>query len=158
MNMKPEQSPFHADRSLFEAVANLGSPVACPEDMVLFRQGEECPGLFVLKSGRTTLQMNCESGEVCSEFEAEGGSLLGLPAILSGEKYSLTAVALRAADVGFVKRDDFLDLINSSSALSLKALQVMAAETRAARAALMEALERRRVLKQICDGSMESEG
>jgi len=56
-----------------------------------------------------------------------------------------------------VKCNDFLDLMNPSPALSLGALQVMAAETRAARAALMDALERQRELKRIGNGSLPSE-
>lgn len=155
--MIPARSPFHADPLLFEAIVVLANPVPCPNDTVLFRQGDECSGLFTLKSGGATLEMDCENGEVCAEFAADGGSLLGLPAVLSGEKYSLTTVALRGSDVGFVKRNDFLDLMNSSPALSLGALQVMAAETRAARAALIDALERQRELKRIGNGSLPSE-
>jgi len=142
--MNSESSPFRADRPLFGAIANLTRPVPYPEGTVLFRQGSECFGLFVLRSGLVVLEMACENGEVCASFVADDRSLLGLSALLSGERYSLSALARRDSVVGFVKRDDFLARMSSNPTLSLKALQVMAAETRAARAALVEALERQR--------------
>lgn len=143
--MAPAQSPFHADTSLLSAVAELASPVPCLADTVVFRQGEECAGLFVLKRGHATLEMECGDAGLCTVFEADDGSLLGLPALISGERYSLTATIAGGSEIGFVQRNSFLGLMNACPRLSLKALQVMAAETRAARKALVEALQRHRL-------------
>jgi len=144
--MNSEPSPFSADSALVEALSERAVPVSCPKDRVLFRQGEECLGVFVLQSGHANLEMLSDTGEAVARFATGDGSLLGLPAVFSGEKYSLTAYAQAGSDVRFVERGSFFDLIGSTPALSLKVLQVVAAETRAARAALVDALARQHQL------------
>lgn len=148
-----EPSPFSADSGLIEALSERAVPVLCPEDRVLFRQGEECLGVFILRSGHATLEMLSNTGEVVARFATGDGSLLGLPAVFSGEKYSLTAIALRSSNVRFVESGSFLDLMGSNPALSLKVLQVTAAETRAARAALVDALARQQLHKRSGNGA-----
>jgi CRP-like cAMP-binding protein len=66
------------------------------------------------------------------------GSLLGLPAIIGNEKYTLTATACRGSDIRFVTREDFEDLIRQKPSLSQLLLHVLAAEVRSARQALSE--------------------
>jgi CRP-like cAMP-binding protein len=148
-----ESSPFSADSAFIDALSERAVPVSCPEDRVLFRQGEECAGLFVLRSGHAILEMRSNTGEVVARFGTGDGSLLGLPAVFSGETYSLTAVAQQDSSVSFVERGSFLDLIWLNPALSLKMLQVIAAETRAARAALVDALSRQQLHKRSGNGS-----
>ena len=109
--------------------------------------------MFVLRSGHATLEMRSNTGEVVARFATGDGSLLGLPAVFSGETYSLTAVAQRGSIVSFVERGSFLDLMGSNPAFSLKVLQVIAAETRAARAALVDALSRQQLHKRSGNGA-----
>ena len=142
--MNSEPSPFSADSVLIDALLEGSVAAPCPEDSVLFRQGDECVGLFVLLSGHAILEMLSNCGEVVARFATGDGSLLGLPAVFSGEKYSLTAIAQAGSDVRVVQRSSFLDLMGADPALSLKVLQVIAAETRAARAALVDVLARKR--------------
>jgi len=66
------------------------------------------------------------------------GSLLGLPAIIGNEPYTLTAKARKGSDVRFVSRDDFEDLMRAEPSLTLNVLKVLATEVRAARKALAE--------------------
>ena len=72
-----EPSPFSADSTLIDALSERAVPVSCPEDRVLFRQGEECLGLFVLRTGHATLEMQSNIGEVVARFAMGAGSLLG---------------------------------------------------------------------------------
>jgi CRP-like cAMP-binding protein len=64
------------------------------------------------------------------------GSLLGLPGLISGEPYTLTAIARNGARVSFVSRDDFTSLMQTNPLMALKMLEVLAAEVRSARHAL----------------------
>jgi CRP-like cAMP-binding protein len=64
------------------------------------------------------------------------GSILGLPALISDQPYSLTAIAGAGAQVRFVGRSEFFSLMQSNPLLSLKMLKVLAAEVRTARKAL----------------------
>ncbi|MGB0081443.1 MAG: cyclic nucleotide-binding domain-containing protein [Terracidiphilus sp.] len=152
--MNSEPSPYSADSALIDALSDGAVPVSCPEDVVLFRQGEECAGVFILKTGQATLEMLSDTGEVVARFATGDGSLLGLPAVFSDEKYSLTAVAQQGSNVSFVERGRFLDLMKSNPAFYLKVLQVIAAETRAARAALVDVLSRQQRPRRSGNGSI----
>ncbi|MFZ0337478.1 MAG: cyclic nucleotide-binding domain-containing protein, partial [Terracidiphilus sp.] len=70
--------------------------------------------MFILKTGQATLEMLSDTGEVVARFATGDGSLLGLPAVFSDEKYSLTAVAQQGSNVSFVERGRFLDLMKSN--------------------------------------------
>ena len=131
-------SPFVADRSLLQAREERSQPIPCVEDRILFRQGEDAIGLFILRSGEASLVLRTELKEVAICLVAPAGSLLGLPAIIGNEQYSLTATARRGSDVRFVTRENFEDLIRANPSWSLLLLQVLAAEVRSARQALAE--------------------
>jgi CRP-like cAMP-binding protein len=67
---------------------------------------------------------------------AGSGSVLGLPAVVANKPYTATADTLPGAEVNFVSREDFIELMRTVPLLSLKVLQVLAAEVRSARQAL----------------------
>jgi CRP-like cAMP-binding protein len=69
---------------------------------------------------------------------ASSGSVLGLPAVVGGEPYSLTATMRKDSEVRFVSRADFESLIQDEPSLFPSVLQVLAAEVRSARLALSE--------------------
>lgn len=127
-----------------EALGRLSVPQRADGDRILFQQGEPCCGLFILKSGDAVLEMRIDSGPPIVRFEVPGGSLLGLPAVVANQPYSLTATALLGSEVSFVNRTEAMNLLASNAALSLKALQVVAAETRAARLEMASLIDQRR--------------
>jgi CRP-like cAMP-binding protein len=71
-------------------------------------------------------------------FPAQSGSLLGLPAVVANEPYTLTAIAREGSEVKFVTHDDYEDITRAQPSLALMVLQVLAHEVRAARQALSE--------------------
>jgi CRP-like cAMP-binding protein len=81
--------------------------------------------------------MNSPSGEEVMSIDATAGSLLGLPGLIGDEPYSLTAVARKDAELCFISRDEFTNLMRTNPLLSLKVLQVLAAEVRSARQAIL---------------------
>jgi CRP-like cAMP-binding protein len=64
--------------------------------------------------------------------------VLGLPGLIGNEPYTLTATARSGAKLGFITRDDFTALMQSDPLMSLKVLQVLAAEVRSARQAILQ--------------------
>jgi CRP-like cAMP-binding protein len=110
----------------------------CDGDRVLFRQGDDPTGLYILHKGNVTLTMDSAQGKTFLSTQAEAGSLLGLPGLVGNEPYSLTAIARQGAELGFVTRDQFNELMKSDPLLALKILQVLAAEVRSARNAILQ--------------------
>lgn len=136
--MQLDPTAFVADRELVEALVSRATPIACNSDRVLFRQGDDPAGLYILEDGRATVSMLSVSGEPIISFETAPGSLLGLPGVVSGQPYTLTAVARAGAQVCFVSHDQFKAFMQSFPLLAFKVLQVLAAEVSAARRAISQ--------------------
>ena len=136
--MKRDSSAFVADRELIQTLEKRSQPVSCSEDQVLFCQGEAPIGLYILQSGEAALVMRSESGEEVMCLLAAAGSLIELHAIVGNKPYTLTATARKGSEVQFVPRVDYEDLTQAEPLLCFKLLDVLAAEVRAARNALLE--------------------
>ncbi len=114
-------------------------PIPCDTDRILFRQGDAPVGLYILEKGEVTLAMSSPEGTPIMSFETTAGSLLGLPGIIGNQPYSLTGIAHAGARISYIPRDDFTALMQADPLLSLKILQVLAAEVRSARARYLHA-------------------
>jgi CRP-like cAMP-binding protein len=136
VNLAP--SAFVADSTLLDALEQRSQKVPCDEERPLFKQGDPPVGVYVVRKGKVALTMQSPGGEVVMQIQATPGSLLGLPGLIGNEPYSLSAVAMSGAEVGFVVRDDFSALIQADPQLSFKVLQVLAAEVRTARQAIFD--------------------
>jgi CRP-like cAMP-binding protein len=133
-----KDSIFAADHELMQALEERSQPILCSNGRILFCQEEAPRGLYILQGGEAALTMKSASGKLVMCLRAEAGSLLGLPAIIANEPYSMTAMARKGSEVRFVTRHDFEDLMRAQPSLSLKVLPVLAAEVRAARQAFSE--------------------
>lgn len=133
-----KRNPFTADHKLVNALSQRSDPVTCSEDRVLFCQGEPASGLYILRFGAAILTLKSEAGRTAMCFQAHASSLLGLPAIIGNEPYTLTAIAQKGSVVRYVAREEFEDLIRVEPSLLVMVSQVVAAEVIAAREAIAE--------------------
>jgi CRP-like cAMP-binding protein len=136
--MKMDASAFVADPGLVEALKQHSSPVTCDEDRVLFNQGDSPDGLYIFHRGGVRLIMRSQMGDTLMNMPAIEGSLLGLPGLVGGSPYSLSALAQKGAQVSFVSREEFAKVMLSVPAIAVGILRVLAAEVRTARMALVE--------------------
>jgi CRP/FNR family transcriptional regulator len=134
--MKLDPSAFVADPELIKALEKRSTAISCGDDRVLFTQGDNPQGLYIIDEGETTLTMTSPTGEELVSVQATVGSLLGLPGLIGNEPYSLTAIARNGARLSFIPRDEVTSLMRTVPPLALKMLQVLAAEVRSARNAL----------------------
>lgn len=136
--MKFDSSAFVADETLVAALRARAIPIDCTQDRVLFRQGAPASGLYILHSGEATLRLDSSSGDSIVSMAAAPGSLLGLPGLVGDRAYSMTAEAKKGAEISFLSRESFQQLMLTEPALSMKILQVLAAEVRTARMAMAQ--------------------
>jgi CRP-like cAMP-binding protein len=136
--VKLDPAAFHADPELLSGLEPKSAPIECSDYRVLFRQGDNPDGLYILKSGCATLTMNSAQGKQLVSIEPDPGSVFGLPGLIGNEPFTLTAVAHPGAVVGYISRDEFLAIMSTDQRLSFKVLQVLAAEVRSARKALRD--------------------
>ncbi len=135
---KTATSAFVGDPELIERLESCATRLHCDVERILFRQGDAPVGLYIVRSGEATLNMNSPSGQAVMSLRAGPGSLLGLPGVLGNMPYTLSASAQAGTELSFVTREAFSEIMLSEPQLSLRLLQVLAAEVRSARQSLTD--------------------
>jgi CRP-like cAMP-binding protein len=129
-----------ASRQLASAVEKRAKPITPSTSRILFRQGDEPDVVYYLKAGEATLTMHAAEKTILSAL-VPAGSLLGLPAIMGNKPYSMTATAVRQAEVYRISRDDFKQMIVQAE-LCFDVVRILAGEVHSARVALGDCLNR----------------
>jgi CRP/FNR family transcriptional regulator len=130
-------SAFVADPDLLEELEKRAQPITVGPDHVLFHQGDQPKGVYIVQRGSVILT-NVLDGDALLSVEAGPGSLLGVPAVVGSKPYSLTAEAVGGAEVSLLSCDHFVHLMHTEPLLSFRVLQVLAEEVRFAREALAQ--------------------
>ena len=99
-----------------------------PGNALLFVEGQQPRGVYVLCSGRAKLFTTSREGKVLIFKIAEAGEVLGLSAVISGEPFELTAETAGPCQVNFVEREALLRLIENNPELGLHTTQVLSRE------------------------------
>lgn len=86
-----------------------------PKGSVLFVEGEQPRGVFILCSGKAKLTTSSTQGKTLIVKIAEPGEVLGASAAILDRMYELSAETLEPAQVNFIKRDDFMRFLNAHS-------------------------------------------
>lgn len=90
---------------------------------VLFVEGEEPRGVFIVCSGRAKLTTSSSEGKTLIVKIAEPGEVLGASSSILGTPYEVSAETLEPSQMNFIKRDDFLRFINGNSEACMHAAQ-----------------------------------
>jgi len=94
---------------------------------VLFHAGEPCRGAFLIRSGRIKLSLEGNEDLYPTRFLGEG-TVVGLPATLSGEAYSLTAETAERCRLSFIPRRKLLNLVRRDAAVATQILLLLSEE------------------------------
>lgn len=131
-DMSQVSTSFVADPELIQELEKRAKPISPGLNRVLFHQGDEPTGVYLLRKGSAKLTSRTD-GEEIFNVKVGAGSLLGLPAVVGMKPYSLTAEALEDAELSMVSCADFVDLLQKDPSLPFRLLQVLASEVRFAR-------------------------
>jgi len=107
-----------------------------PKGAVLFRMGEPAFGIFLLRKGSLSLQLESGEGKVLVDRTVTPDSIVGLPSTLSGGRYSLTAVTLEESDLALVDRPSLIELVKSDPSIGLELMCALGEEVLEMRAIL----------------------
>jgi CRP/FNR family transcriptional regulator, cyclic AMP receptor protein len=107
--------------------------VSCfPEASVVFLEGQDARGVYILCQGRAKLSTTNADGKSMILKIAEPGTILGLHACISGKPHELTVETLQPAQLAFVRRDDFLRFLNHHPDACLRAAEHLARDCQSA--------------------------
>lgn len=99
--------------SAVEALDTVKFTGLYPKGSLLFVEGEEPRGVFILCSGRAKLTTSSTEGKTLIVKIAEAGEVLGASATILGKPYEVSAETIEPSQLNFIKRDDFLKYLNT---------------------------------------------
>ncbi len=119
-------SPFEVSSELLSELESMGTAKKIEAGQMLFRKGDSPKGVFVMLSGRVALS----SGEDPVQITriAERGSLLGLPATILDNPYSLSAEAVVESEICHIPPAKFRAFLSSNSRLGVEVVSILAEE------------------------------
>lgn len=94
-------------------------PTAYPDGALLFVEGQQARGAYVLCNGQAKLSTTSREGKVLILSIAGSGEVLGLSAALSAGAYELTAEASGPCHINYVERHALLTAIERSPEFGL---------------------------------------
>ena len=104
---------------------SMSSSASYPKGAVLFVEGQEPHGIFVLCHGRVKLSASSAAGKSLIFRFAEADEVVGLPSTISGKPYELTAEAFEPIQAGFIPRAAFLDFVKQHGEVALRVAEML---------------------------------
>lgn len=99
---------------------------------VIFNEGAHPFGLYCINEGKIKISHKGQDGREVIIRLAKPGDLMGYKALLSGNRYHASAVALEDCSVCFIPRDLILNIIKKDNSLSMGMLNLLSSQLRVA--------------------------
>lgn len=98
----------------------IKSTAVYPKSAVLFIEGQEPRGVFVLCSGRAKLSTSSGEGKTLITKISDPGDVLGLNASISNHAYEVTAEMIEPGQANFIPRDALLRFLREHGEVALR--------------------------------------
>jgi len=121
-------------------LAAIAREVTLPASSILFEQGEESDGLYIVASGIVRIYLTAEDGREATISLLEDGEMIGEIALLDGLPRSAGAAALTDTKLMFIPHKPFCDLLDSSPKLSRQVTLMLCERLRAANSQVAQAI------------------
>jgi CRP/FNR family cyclic AMP-dependent transcriptional regulator len=108
--------PLPAIRRLNE----IKSTAVYPKSTMLFIEGQQPRGVFVLCSGKAKLYTSASDGKTIITKISESGDVLGLNATISNRPYEVTAEMMEPGQANFIARDALLQFLRQHGEVALR--------------------------------------
>ena len=95
-----------------QALEAIKSTATYPKGAVLFVEGQQPRGVFVLCHGRAKLTASSADGKSLILRIANSGEVLGLSATISGRPYAFNAEVTEPCQANFIERKQFLNFLH----------------------------------------------
>ncbi len=103
----------------------ISSSATYPKGAILFVEGQEPRGVFILCTGRVKLYGAAANGKSVIFRIADAGEIIGLPSTLSDKPFEVTAEALEPTQANFIRRDTFLGFLRQHGEAALKVAEML---------------------------------
>ena len=104
-----------------EAFRKIKFTLAHPAGAMLFVEGQECRGIYILCKGWVKLSATSSDGQTLIMTIAKPGEVLGLNASICGTAHNLNAETRQPCQLNFVRQADFLQFLKEYGNACLQA-------------------------------------
>jgi len=101
----------------------IKSAAMYPKSAMLFIEGQQPRGIFVLCQGKAKLSTSSSEGKTIITKISEAGDVLGLNATISNHPYEVTAEMLEPGQANFITRDALLQFLRENGEVALRVAQ-----------------------------------
>jgi CRP/FNR family cyclic AMP-dependent transcriptional regulator len=108
-----------------QALQGMSSLATYPKGSILFVEGQDPRGVFILCNGKVKLSAGSADGKSLIMRIADAGEIIGLPGTISARPYELTAEALEPLQANFITRESFLGFLREHGDASLRIAQIL---------------------------------
>ena len=115
-----------------QALNLVSHKTVVPAGAILFVEGQEPRGVFVVCSGNVNLSTTSREGKGLILRTAEAGETLGLSAAISNVAYEVTAETATPCQISFIERKHVLELLQSFNEIVLQVARCLSHEFQSA--------------------------
>jgi CRP/FNR family transcriptional regulator, cyclic AMP receptor protein len=98
----------------------IKSTAVYPKSAVLFIEGQQPRGVFVLCAGKVKLSTSSSEGKTLITKISDAGDVLGLNATVSNHPYEVTAEMIEPGQANFIPRDALLRFLREHGEVALR--------------------------------------
>jgi CRP/FNR family transcriptional regulator len=98
----------------------IKSAAVYPKSAMLFIEGQQPRGVFVLCAGKAKLSTSSTQGKTIITKISEAGDVLGLNATISNRPYEVTAEMMEPGQANFIARDALLQFLREYGEVALR--------------------------------------
>ena len=109
-----------AEASVESQLAGAEEVQRWPAGSVLFNEGDEPRGIFIIHSGQVELVFSARNGVRKALRTVRSGEILGLSEIVSGSRCDYTATTRTASRIGFVAATELRRMLDENPSLWLE--------------------------------------
>ena len=95
---------------------------------VLFAEGEQARGIYILRTGRAAVSISSSEGQVVMLRLAPAGDVLGLNSVLRNCCYDTTVKTLEPCRTDFIPRSELIELMRQNGAGAQAVLNILSRE------------------------------
>lgn len=125
----PEGSPFSdLPPVVAQALETLTLTNEFPTGAILFTEGQEAKGIYIVRRGALKLSVCASDGRTLILRIVEAGEALGVAAVIGGRQYEATAEAQEPCEVTFVRQSDVLRMMRAHGEFALWVTQRLSSD------------------------------
>jgi CRP/FNR family transcriptional regulator, cyclic AMP receptor protein len=121
--MRTEHLFCNVSTSAGQRLNEIKSTAVYPKGAMLFIEGQQPRGVFVLCTGRVKLSTTSREGKTIITKLSDPGDVLGLNAVVSNRPYEVTAEMMEPGQANFIPREPLLQFLKDHGDVSMRVAQ-----------------------------------